>query len=69
MSDPIADRLFVDDAMGSLLAAEAHVVSLLADVQVRDEMISILLTTVASQAAQVERLMWRLRQTQEPRRG
>lgn len=69
MSDKTVDRLFVDDAMGSLAAAEAHVLSLMADMKVRDEMISQLLTTVASQNAQLERLMWRLRRVQEPARG
>lgn len=69
MSDPVSDRLFVDDAMVSLLAAEAHVVSLIADVLVRDEMISILLTTVHSQTQQIERLMFRLKHTTERPRG
>lgn len=66
---PEIDRLFVDDVMATLIAAEAHVNSLEADVLVRDEMIAVLLTEVQSQIAQVHRLMWRLRQGQESRRG
>lgn len=62
------DRLFVDDAMVSLVAAEAHVMSLLADVKVRDEMIAELLTALRSHTLQIERLMYTIRHS-EPTRG
>lgn len=63
------DRAFTDERMTELLAIEEHVVSLLGDVRVRDELISQLLTTLHSQNELVARLTWRLKQAQEPRRG
>lgn len=61
MMNQETDRIFVDTAMDDLLAAEARVRSLEQDIQTYRDMVQDLLTRLASQNAQVDRLMWRIR--------
>lgn len=69
MTRDAADQLVIRDGFDALIAAEAHVESLHIDIKVRDEMIAELLVQLRSQTEQVNRLIFRLKNSQEAPRG